>query len=878
MSTFITKTLLDNGLTVVTKEVHLAPVVSVQVWYRVGLRNELPGMNGISHQLEHMMFKGTTNRPIQFGHLFNALGCQFNAFTGYDETVYFATAERDKLEALLTLEADRMENSIVGIEQLKSEKRVVISELEGYENNPVYRLNQSVMKVVFPDCSYGLPVGGTIADLETLTAEQLQSYYQKYYRPDNTVLVITGDFKTESALESVQTIFGQISKRSPAIVQAFNNNHHSQAISSRLDREPIILREPGSTAILQTVYSLPNINHPDIPALNVMDKILTGGRSSCLYQALVESGLASSVSASLQERMERGWYSIYVTAIPGQQLPEINQVLQQSLVDLQQELASTEELNRAKQQLQATFIFNNQDITSQGIQLGFGQTVAGDYRYIERFLLQITNVTAADVLRVAQTYLTSDRQTIGFFEPTLLDSTTAISSSPIDRIVENFSPDRPLDPAKIAKYIPASTPELVLTLQPSLEQITLSNGLQVWFLPDSSTPTVNLSGYIDAGTGFDLNTKAGLASLTAANLVNGTQTRDALTLAKTIEDCGANLNIFANREGVNISGSVLASNLATLLEILADILQNATFSSQLLELYRQQALAVLNWELDDPHGLGERIFQHAIYPENHPFHILPTEESLKNITREDLVHFYRVHYRPDTTKLVLVGNFNPTSVQTMLETFFGKWQAQGKPEIVDMPEVLLPQTTMQLNRVISNKTEAVTYLGYNGISRQDSRFYAALVLNHILGGNPLSSRLGTEIRDRQGLTYSIYSAFVSGRTPGPFAIQMQTSPEDTQQAIASTIALLEQLKEGITEAELKTAKRSLVSSYSVDLANPRTLTDAMLLNIACGLEIEELWQFSKHIESVNMAKVQQAIEELIHPNNLVILTVEPDGK
>lgn len=158
MSDFLTQIVLDNDLTVVAKEVHLAPIVSVQVWYRVGLRNELPGMNGISHQLEHISFKGTTERPVQFGHLFNALGCQYNAFTGYDETVYFAAAERDKLETLLSLEADRMENLSFGNEQLASEKQVVISELKGYENNPAYRLNQAVMKAAFSKHSYGLPV------------------------------------------------------------------------------------------------------------------------------------------------------------------------------------------------------------------------------------------------------------------------------------------------------------------------------------------------------------------------------------------------------------------------------------------------------------------------------------------------------------------------------------------------------------------------------------------------------------------------------------------------------------------------------------------------------------------------------------------------
>jgi zinc protease len=209
----VQKTVLDNGLTVLTKEVHTAPVVSVQVWYKVGSRNEVKGENGISHQLEHLMFKGTTDRPVQFGRLFSALGSQFNAFTSYDETAYFGTVQRDKLEALLTLEADRMKNALIGSEQLTSEKRVVISELQGYENSPEYRLNREVMRNAFPNRAYGLPVGGTKADVEKFTVDQVRNYYQTYYSPENATLVITGDFATEPVLKVVKETYGKFSRQ-----------------------------------------------------------------------------------------------------------------------------------------------------------------------------------------------------------------------------------------------------------------------------------------------------------------------------------------------------------------------------------------------------------------------------------------------------------------------------------------------------------------------------------------------------------------------------------------------------------------------------------------------------------------------------------------
>jgi zinc protease len=866
----VQKTVLDNGLTVITKEVRTAPVVSVQVWYRIGSRNEEPGVNGIAHQLEHMMFKGTKERPVQFGRLFSALGSQFNAFTSYDETAYFGTVGRDKLEALLILEADRMQGALIGAEQLESEKRVVISELQGYENSPGYRLDRAVMRAAFPNHPYGLPVGGTKADVEKFTVEQVRKYYQTYYSPDNAILVITGDFDAEPTLQRVKEIFGKVPKR-PKTAPSANSPNAATTTSSK---EPVVLREPGSAALLQAVYPLPDANHPDVPAIDVMDAVLTGGRSSRLYQALVESGLASTVSAYPAELIEPGWYTISVTAAPGQTPAKVNQVLQKSLAELRQKGVTQAELDRAKTQLLATFVLQNQDITSLASQLGYSELIARDYRYIERYLATVALVTPADVQRVAKAYLDPAKQTIGFFEPTVVDAGAGGAAG--GRTVENFSPGQPVDPAELAKYLPPATSTTATRSQPLPTELKLSNGLRVLLLPDRSLPVVNLSGQIDAGTGFDPKQKGGLASLTAENLMNGTKTKNALALATALEDRGASLEFQAGREGVSLGGETLSATLPVLLETLADVLQQATFPPDQLELSRQRALLDLKVQLDDPRSLARRVFQQTIYPENHPFHTFPTEASLKSITRQDIASFYQKHYRPDTTTLALVGDFEPTEVRSLLEKYLGQWQANGKAPTLNVPDVPLPKASKRFNEVIPGKAEAVTFLGYNAIARKDSRFYAALVLNEILGGDTLASRLGTEVRDRQGLTYGIYSAFAAGIYPGPFLVQMQTAPGDTQKAIASTIALLKQLREqGITEAELNTAKRSIASSYPVELANPSTVAEIILDNAVYGLDEDEIQQFPERIEAVTAAQVQAVIEELIRPERLVIITAGP---
>ena len=879
MSKDVRKTVLGNGLTVLTKEVHTTPVVSVQVWYRVGSRNEAPGFNGIAHQLEHMLFKGTTDRPIQFGRLFNALGSDSNAFTSYEETAYYGTVERNKLKAMLTLEADRMHNAVIGEDQLVSEKSVVISELQGYENSPDYRLDRAVMSAAFPNQAYGLPPAGTKADVEKFTPAEVREYYKKYYKPDNATLVIVGDFKTEPTLKSVRDMFGKFdnqetSERTPSSSQKPLPTLPST--SSTSVEKPIVLRQPGSAPLLQEVYPLPPVKNPDVPAIDVMDYILTGGRSSRLYQALVQSGLASDFRGGTHNWIAAGWYSLSATAAPGKKLAELEQALSQALSELRSKGVTAEELNRAKEELKDNLILQNRDITNQATQLGNDQTTTGDYRYTDLYLVAVKQVSAADVQRVARKYLTLNAGTLGFFEPTQINDKSSPGAVGSTQTSEHFNLGPPVDPSEVAKYLPPVESTTVSDTQGLPKQFSLANGLKVLLLPDSSTPTVTLSGHIEAGTTFDSNAKAGLASLTAANMMNGTKTKDALTIAKTLAARGADLAFSANREGVAISGKALSPDLPTLIQVLGDVIQNPTFPINELELSRQRSLTAIKVELDNPSRLAQRTLQQAIYPSIHPFHAFPTEDSLKKINRADVVEFQQKHYHPNNTVLTLLGDFNLNEVQALLEKNLGNWKASGKPPQLKYPPVQPPSRVVYLKPILPGKTQSITLMGYKGIDRKDPLYYAAMVLNEIVGGDTLSSRLGNKIRDHLGLTYGIYSSFAAGKYPGPFMIEMQTAPENAQRAIASTLSVLQQIhNQRLSLAEVQAAKRSITSSYIVSLSNPDDITSKILMNQVYGLSQDELRRFPQQIRSVTLAQVNQANKELIHPDRLFVVTAGP---
>jgi zinc protease len=869
----VKKTVLANGLTVLTKEVRSAPVVTVQVWYNIGSRNEAPGVNGIAHQLEHMLFKGTKDRPIQFGRLFSALGSSFNAFTSYDHTAYFGTVEKNKLTSLLTLEADRMQNATIDTEKLTGEKKVVISELQGYENSPGYRLNRAVKRAAFPTSPYGLTVGGTKADVEKFTPEQVRFYYDAFYAPNNATLVVVGDFDTAKLMAKVQETFGKVPRRDLKVPQAATKPATAKPVRQ------ITLKEPGTTQIFIEVYPLPKAVDPDVPAIDIMNYILTEGRSSRTYQSLIETGMATGVDGGASNLATSGWYEISASVEVGKSLPKVEAAIDREIKQLQAKGVTAREVARSKAQVKSLYLLGNRDISAQAKQLGNDQTTTGDYQFTDKYLAGIERVTPADVQRVAKKYLQASLKTSGYFQPTQLTADKTPPAGSGKQTSENFSPGAPVDPAELAKYLPPLDPDTGSQSQALPQEVKLKNGVRVFLLPDNSTPTVTLSGSILAGTEYDPPAKAGVATLTAGNIMSGTKTQTALEIAKLLEDRGAGLGFGASREGVGIGGSALSKDLPLLLQTMGNVLQNASFPQKEFELSRQRSLTGLKLEEDNPSSVARKKFQQTIYPKNHPFTVFPTAVTLKGLTPKDLQAFHNQYYLPSNTLLAIVGDFKIADMKRLLENSLGKWTTVGKVGKPSYPTPQLPAKQILLNPALPGKTQSITLMGNKAIERKDPRYYSAMVLNQILGGDTLSSRLGTEIRDRQSLTYGIYSSFAAGKRQGTFIISMQTAPEDARKAIQSTIALLKDMQtKGVTKAEVENAKRSISSSYTVDLASPDEIAGATLGNAVYGLNPNEISEFPKKIQAVTLEQVNKVAKELISPDRFVVVTAGPPQK
>ncbi len=869
----VRKTVLKNGLTVLTKEVHTAPIVSVQVWYKVGSLDEPRGQKGIAHLLEHMLFRGTKERPIQFGQLLTALGSDFAAFIDYEYTYYLHTIAPHKLKALLTLEADRMQNTLITAEDLAQEKQILFTELQSRQSNPYYKLYNALLDAQFPHRPYSQTV--TQADLEKITVEQVQDFYQHYYRANNTNLVIVGDFQTEDLLQDIQAIFGTTThKEQIRSIQEAESKRVPSFVSST-SRLPIVLSEAVGLPAVAFIYPLPEREHPDIPALIVMDYILNYGVSSYLPRALESSGLANSKIAKATFLSRQGWYLIGATAKSESNLNRVEWVIEQVITHLQTQGVSLQELNRAKAQIRGNTILGNRTLANQAYRIGYDQTVLGDYNYIERFLEAVNRVRAEDIQRVAKKYFTSQKLIVGRLEPT--QPTDAVGDiQTIDwNLVEDFSPTNPFSAAEVTKYLPPLP--AVNSQQPVIpvpQYFTLPNGLQVLLLSDSTTPSVSLRGYIRAGHEFDPPDKAGLAALTTSNLLSG-----PFWLLQELESRGSTgINFECDIDGLNIYALTLAGDLPLLLETLADILQYASFPSQSLEISRQNYLTAVQAAAEAPTSIARQALVQAVYPENHPFHQVPSEVTLKAISREDVVDFYQQHYRPDTTVLTLVGDFNSSQVRTHLEAIFGNWRAKGKPPLAQWSEGSIPQRMVRLNKPLSNQTQSLTLIGHPLLELRGEYFYATKVLNEILGGNSISSRLANELRHNQSLTYTIGSQLESRFQSNLFYIFMKTAPENSTLAISSTLAILKQVQEeGVSDAEVEIAKQTLIRNYQMALANPDSLASIILFNHLYGYNPEEVHLVIEQIQAITTQQVNQVAKKLLHPDQFVIVTVEGDS-
>ena len=413
--------ILDNGLTVLLKEIHSAPLISHWVWYRVGSRLEQPGQTGVSHWVEHMQFKGTEKYPdTVLDREISRAGGIWNAFTYLDWTAFYETMPADRIGLAIDLEADRMSNSLFDPEEVESERTVILSEREGSENDPTFRLRNSILKAAFQKHPYRHEVIGEIEDLQSITREDLYSHYRKHYAPNNAVLVMAGDFETNDMLRQIESAYRNIPARP---VPEYSIKPEGAINEAKTVEE----HGPTDVTILQMVWRAPAGNDPDIFPLALFDSVLSGpsslnmfgkghisNRTSRLYRSLVRTGKAAGMGGGYVTTIDPYLYNISAYMAPGKTPGEAIETINREIADIARNGVTDDELKKARKQAKAMFAYSCENITNQAYWLGYSSMFA-DPGWYENYLQNLEKVTAEDISRIACKYFSPDHCVSGIY-------------------------------------------------------------------------------------------------------------------------------------------------------------------------------------------------------------------------------------------------------------------------------------------------------------------------------------------------------------------------------------------------------------------------------------------------------------------------------
>lgn len=423
MTKIYSKTILENGLNVLLKEIHTAPLVSSWIWYRVGSRDEITGHTGISHWCEHMQFKGTPNFPSNL--LERAVardGGMWNAFTYFDWTTFFETMPADKIDLGLRIEADRMINSVFDEKEIASERTVVISEREGSENDPSFLLGEAVQNAAFRTHPYHHEIIGDLPDLKSMSRDDLYNHYRTFYAPNNAILSVAGDFKTTEMLANIRDIYGKIPMGAapPRI---------TRPEPAAIGEHRLTVEGPGETTYLDISFHAPAANDLEFFPVTVLDSLLAGpsslnmfggggtsNKTSRLYRALVEKELAVSVGGGLAATADPFLYSVVITLNPKRKPEEALAAFDVEIKRLQDELIPLNEITRAIKQARALFAYGSENITNQAFWLGHAEMFAG-YDWFLTYLDKLAKVTPADLQKIARKYFRPQNRVVGTYIP-----------------------------------------------------------------------------------------------------------------------------------------------------------------------------------------------------------------------------------------------------------------------------------------------------------------------------------------------------------------------------------------------------------------------------------------------------------------------------
>jgi zinc protease len=865
---------LENGLEVITLEDFSCPIVAVQLWYHVGSKDEQPERQGFAHMFEHIMFRGTDKLgPTDHDAYIRRVGGTSNGHTGFDRTVYEETLPAKQLELALWLEAERMTFLKIDQESFDTERKVVEEELRMRLNQPYGTLYEKLLAEVFKVHPYRWPPIGNIPDLRAASVQELRDFWKRYYVPSNATLIIVGAVKHKEAQRLARRYFGWIPRYDEPARVAVREPEPAGKRTVKLEEENAPAPAVG------VVYRTVPISDKNSIAVDLLAEILGGGRSSRLYRELVaEKQLAVGAAAETWSLEQDGLFGAGAVMPPvGGDANSVLEIIEGHISRLRREAVSERELMKAKNQMLRGLVTGNLRIESKAEMLGDAAVEYGDVSQVNRWIDDIRKVTAADIQRVANEYLTDKRTLEVKVERNMPSASGAAKEEEgiITAEPEKVSPkpgrgglERSKDWPKEAPLAKASAAKIT----PKYSSKKLENGLKVLVVPNREVPFVSIQLGLLSGAWTE--SKPGTAAMTMQMLVKGTNKHSEGELADELETYAISLSGTGEMDTSTVNVGCLTEHIERAMGLLGEVVLMPSFPKEEFEKLRKQVLTSLAVSSAEPEYVADREFRRKLYGE-HPYSRTATGEveDVNALAIEDLKGWWSKFARPDTAVLIFSGDIEAKEAFELARKTFGNWKASGERQDIKMS---LPEGTTETHIYLVDRpgsTQSQIRAGQRGITRHDDRYFVSRIVSNYFGW-AYNSRLNESIRVAKGLTYGAWGSYTAERFAGEFEVGTFSKTESTAEAVRAVLEEIKRLKtQGPSNDELESSRSYILGSFVRGRETPQQIAGDLWLIESQGLGADYLEKLLGGIAKAKRTDCERLVRETIEPDKLVIVVV-----
>ena len=843
--TGVQKFTLDNGQTVVIKEVHSNPIVIMDTWVKTGSINEDDKNNGVSHFLEHLFFKGSKNHaPGEFDKLLETKGALTNAATSKDFTHYYITIPSKYFEEALELHADMLLNPLVPRKELEKERKVVIEEISKDENSPNSVVYDNLVGMLYTTHPYKRKVIGTKDIIETIHRDDILKYYNTWYSPSNMVTVIVGDVDTAKTLDLVKRYFVSNSTLSEKSV------YPKEKPLAEQKRKVEYL--PTQSGYMLIGFRGVNVNDSDAYALDVLATILGDGRTSVFYRTIKDKlRLAFSISASNASFRDDGIFYISANFTPDK-LCKLEDKIFDEISAIQKDGVTPEQVKLAQNIIERDTYYQRESVSNIAQELGYIAVTSGDIKVYENYVSNIKKVTPQDVKRVADKYLGKSKSAVSVVLP---EGAKEVKVSNVTDTTTDLSP-------------------VLQSEADGTQNYKLSSGATLLFTPNTSNEIVAIS--VNAKGGNFIQTKYGVANMVASTVMKGTKNYTKQELDEILEDNGIKISPSSRSDAFQITVLTTTSEYGRALELLSEIVNNAIFPDYEIDKVKTDKLNAIKKNRDIPLNLALEGYKNRIF-ENTPYSnsIAELEKNLPSITKSDLVEYYGKIFNPENLVISINGNVDKDTTVKAFSTMFNssdKSAFKFAPNANRLMSITSPRVVTK--EVKETNTDWI-FMGWQTAGIENTKDFATLHVIDALLGTGMSSRLFKNLRDQEGLAYQLGSSYSANVLRGAFLVYIGTNPETYDKALEGLKTEINRLKtEFVGTKELQDAKEKLLGHFLLSQETNLDKAETIGWFEAAGKGYAFSKEYETAVNAVTENDIMQVANKYFSSSNYVLSSVK----